>query len=240
MKCIFQMILLVVLCCYNPLSAQEEKNTKYAVKLYYGMSYSWDNSTSGTLSDGTYQTYERQRFSLSSFTPALTIFKPKSMHEFGLPGLSFSRERSLSEIVNENDNMEIPTSGGIYKRFQLTLPYEYAYRLWNISDKWSFLAGVRTSASMILTDQTPYVSNLFPRTGNQFGVGVSLVPRLNFSLGNKWFLDFNTPISTVSFVHYRGKVEDPTVPSSERLDTETKFTFFNEVLSFRLGLGLKL
>ena len=214
MKRIFQMTLLVavILCCLNPLSAQEEKERQYAVKLYYNYQ---PNTT-------------------SFLTPSLFIQKRKASHEFELSQLGLG-------IRNEIDTREYDSGEEVLRRtdsyFSIGLKYEYGMKFLGISEKFDFSlhASAEPYFNIYKSDIEPDNERL--RRGSTVGGRLYLIPRGTYMISDRWFLDVNFPIEMMDIVSakYQYNASD-----NEQTSIRNTLSFFDSTLRFRVGIGLKL
>lgn len=216
MKCILKMTLLMVLglYCLNPLSAQEEKTTQYAVKLYYNY----------------------QPNAMSYLTPSLSIQKPKASHEFELSRLRVGTSNRV--YVTEGDSGQDVFDSRYDYNFGIRLKYEYGFKFLAINEKINFSlhASAEPYFNFFKTDNN---SDIQGRSGSGSTIGgqLHLIPRGIYDISERWFIDVNFPIELMNI--YRTKSYSRT-QGYERLSRQNNFNFFDNLLRMRVGIGLKL
>jgi len=216
MKCIFKITLfvIVVLCCLNPLSAQEEKNTEYAVKLYYN----YQPEVTGY------------------FTPSLLILKPKASHEFELSRLRIRAANGVDKI--EDDSGQDTVSGAGYNyNFTLGLKYEYGFKFLTIDEKFNF--SLHASAEPYFGFFKTNIRNDGQRLSRRSLIGgrLNLIPRVIYDIDERWFVDVNFPLEMMNVSR---AISHHEILDSERSSIQNDFYFLNNVLRMRVGIGLKL
>ena len=72
------------------------------------------------------------------------------------------------------------------------------------------------------------------------GVVLSIIPRLNYNIGERWVLDLNIPVNLADMNRNMEKVENPSTEVSEQKTTSTEFLLLPEKFQVRLGLGLRI
>lgn len=216
MKCILKMTLLavVVLCCLNPLSAQEEKTTEYAVKLYYN---------------------NVQPNARGYLTPSLLILKPKASHEFELSRLRMGTSNGVDKIEGDS-GQEAVFSGGYDYNFAFSLKYEYGFKFLTINEKFDF--SLHASVEPYFNFSKRNINSDYQvSSGNTIGGQVHLIPRSIYALSERWFVDVNFPIQLMNISRAKSYSENS---GYERISIRNRFDFFDNVLRLRVGIGLKL
>lgn len=226
MKCTLRMTVLAVavLCCLNPLSAQEEKNTEYALKLYHNYFLSVNKSE--------YNSTKRVYSNAGNITPSFLISKPKTFHEIELADLRFGRWRRTYETDSIGGNADRRSYD-----FRLQLKYEYGVNLLTIKEKLRFSLSAAAEPFLVFYRD---VDNLDDRLSKRVagGTRLFLIPRGTYSIGKRWFVDVNFPIEMMYFEAAR-LYRDPPL-QGENVFTNSYVNFFDNVLRFRVGIGLKL
>ncbi len=214
MKRIIQITLLtaVIFSCLNPLSAQEEKKTTYALKLYYN----------------------HQPNAANFLTPSLFIQKKKASHEFELSqlGLGIGNEIDIDGYNGGEDDFERTDA-----YFSIGLKYEYGMKFLNINEKFDFSlhASAEPYFNIYKSSVAPY--NERHRNGRILGGRFSLIPRATYTISDRWFVDVNFPIELVDVVSAKHRY---IVSGNDRTSIRNSLSFFDRTLRLRVGIGLKL
>lgn len=225
MKCIFKMTLLAaIFCCLNPLFAQEEKTTEYSLKLYHNYFLSVNKSE--------YNSTMNVSSNAGSITPSFLISKPKTFHEIELAYLRSGRWRQTYETDSISGNPDRRSYS-----FKLQLKYEYGVNLLTVKEKLRFSLSAAAEPFLIFDRD---VDNLDDRLSRRVGGGtlLFLIPRGTYSIGKRWFVDVNFPVEMMQFYAYRGYIAPPL--QGENVFTNSYVNFFDNILRFRVGIGLKL
>lgn len=231
MKRILKMILLVptMLCCLNTLVAQEEKETIYALKLYFNYNQSVMESTTGSSTQPGYLN--------GNFTPSFTILKPRTFHEIELANLNIRKNKA----VYERDD-----SIGLYSSFDKLNSHSFAFKLKyeygvNLVATNEFKFSLSAAAEPYFT----YLNNKIEGSRellserNTVGGQLYLIPRGTYDIGERWFVDINFPIEIMHIYREESRERSPLF-GRDYIRTNSSMDFFNNVFRFRVGIGLKL
>ena len=133
----------------------------------------------------------------------------------------------------------IPTEGNNSNEFILGLRYEFSYSLpiFQEESKFNVELGLGASTSYYTIKHLPFVSNVFPRQNSNLDLSIQLIPRLNYSLNENWYLDFNVPFNGVMFRYEMQKVENPAFSSDQQKETSFSLDALPSQYEVRLGLG---
>lgn len=216
MKRIFKITLLVAvaLCCLNPLSAQEEKTTQYAVKLYYNNGHP---NARGYL------------------TPSLLILKPKASHEFELSDLRIGIRNSIDE--REDDNGQNSSYRTNDFNFGLRLKYEYGIKALEIKEKYKFSLHASAESYFNIFKRNRETNGETLSVGKSVGGSLYLIPRGTYDISERWFLDVNFPIEMMNIARTISHDETGIYGQSS---IQNHFNFFSNIFRLRIGIGLKL
>ena len=72
------------------------------------------------------------------------------------------------------------------------------------------------------------------------GLYLSVIPRIEYSINERWYFDLNIPVAIVTTHYTVIKNEDPLLSSEER--TKEYMDFYNTPVSLaiRLGIGFRI
>lgn len=87
---------------------------------------------------------------------------------------------------------------------------------------------------------SPMVSSSFPAKGHMVGANLFLIPRVQYIINKKWFIDLNIPLHLAGIEANIKRIENPTMPDHERGTSTIEFSEFPAIFQFRIGLGLNL
>lgn len=123
-----------------------------------------------------------------------------------------------------------------------------------ISFRYEYIVNFRKSKSSRFAPSLGYSGNPYfeseqflPEKANEYKNGqitiggrVSVIPRLIYYLGARFYMDLNLPICVMDMYYRVNQNENPSIPSNQRRISTFNFELFPKLLSARLGVGLKL
>lgn len=207
------LFIVTVLFCLNPLFSQEEKTTQYALKLYHN---SLQNSP-------------------GKLTPAFSILKPKTSHEFELSQLKIGINNK-AEVI-DNDGQDFSSYTRNTSNFGIRLKYEYGIKFLAIDEKFDFSLHASAEPYFSYLKTTAEHDNKTLSSNNVVGGRLLLIPRFINPIGERWFVDVNFPVEIMHIYRTRSYYERS---GSERSSSQSYAGFFGDLLQFRIGIGLKL
>jgi len=214
---IFKTILLAaaIFFCLNPLSAQEEeKTTQYTLKMYYNNSR---QNASGYL------------------TPAFSIVKSKTSHEFELSQLKIGIN-NRAEVIGY-DGQDISSHRRNTSNFNIRLKYEYGIKFLTINEKFDFSLHASAEPYFNYSKTTTERDDKILSRNNSVGGRLFVIPRVIHPIGKKWFVDVNFPVEMMHIYRGQNYIDGP---GSERSSSYSYTGFFGDLLRLRIGIGLKL
>ncbi len=122
----------------------------------------------------------------------------------------------------------------------ISMRYEYIYRFTKAVDRKfdiSLGAGINPYFSNI--SEEPAISNQWPTQERNMGAFFQVVPRIQFNLSSKLFLDLNVPFCVFNYNHRRLEREDPQLIEELNVQTYTDNTLLPEIYSVRIGVGFR-
>ncbi len=84
------------------------------------------------------------------------------------------------------------------------------------------------------------ITTVFPEQYQAAGVRFFAIPRLNYSLSDRLYLDLNFPVAIHDAKVVSAKHEDPTIPINDRRRTSFETESFSPLFSARFGVGIRL
>lgn len=207
------------------------------VKLYTNFDYTpkYLYNDSDTLRE-----YEKE-FNGFNFSPALVFYTPNgNSSEIEISRFRFSniynKEYSLIDSIGAVENI---FSEDHEKQFELFLRYEYKLALFKRKEWERIKPGIGFSASPYIqwNKRQPELSNEFATSRTTVGLFLSVIPRVEYKLNDRWYLDLNIPLSIVTMNYITTKTNSPNLPIDER--TEHIIDFHNGpiALAIRFGVG---
>ncbi len=187
--------------------------------------------------------YERE-ISAFNFSPAIVFYNKKgNSTEIELSRLRYTNSFNEEYSVYDSTGMVYNTISGKYeKQFELFLRYEYKVSLFK-KKNWKTIRPIIGFSAMpfVSWNKTqPLLSTEFETSKTIMGIYLSVIPRIEYIISDRWYVDLNVPIA-VSTSHYTIiKSEDPALDLNERVIEI--MDYYNTPISFsiRLGLGFKI
>ncbi len=226
---------------------QESTNDRKSidVKLYTNFSftpqylYYENDSTNGSSRNG-----YKENINIFNFSPSIVFYNKKgNSSEIEISRLNFSND--YNKEYNELDSTGAilnTISESKQKHFDLYLRYEYKWRLFKKKDlgKFKTILGFSGTPFVSWNKYEPMLSSENPYSTTTVGIYLSVIPRIEYSINKKLYLDLNVPISVVTANFTSTNNEDPTLPVEQR--TQSTFDFYNGPLSYaiRFGVGLRI
>jgi hypothetical protein len=233
-------ISLLLLFVKNNWAQNTNLDYKRAIKIY----------NLSTYQRSSYTTYEATR-SIEESNKNWEIFHPTiafqwrtkkaNFHELELTNLGLNKNIQETGVnYYANPNMSFVANG--YKRTStfISLRYEFILNLIKSKDvKWVPSLGFAYGIFYKRLKYQPIVSTSFPQYNQSISGIISVIPRLNYHINSRFFLDLNFPISFVSTTYNSTRLENPSIPEDNRKVYNYDMDFF-PMFTTRLGVGLKL
>lgn len=226
------------------LFAQENDNHK-TIKLY--TNFGWANTEETLSFDTTNWTStieQNQEIQMGHFSPSVSISLANgNFHEFELSRLLFNHTNSVTNLVIDSTGKTVQTIAG-QKTTNVLLGFRYAYDMMLFKKKegtkiQSYL-GFSANPYFSNSKYVPIVSASYPTNQNNIGVTLSIIPRLNYNLNDKWFLDFNIPINIIDVNWTFKSDQNPALIEQLQTTTTGEFSTFPRKFLFRFGVGFRL
>lgn len=236
-------ILSVLLLSFNLFSQEFTESVDF--KLYTNFDYSPKyiyhdiESASGT----TLREYEKE-INGFNFSPAIVFNNKKgNSNELEISRFRFSNNYSKEySILDSTGAVENTLPGSYNKEFELFFRYEYKLHLFKKKDweKIKPILGFSATPFFQWNKSEPSRSNEFSSSNTSVGLYLSIVPRVEYVINERWYLDLNIPIALVTTHYTRIRHDNPTLPIDERV--VSIFEFYNGPVSFaiRFGIGIKI
>jgi hypothetical protein len=223
----------------------QEQAEKIDVKLYSNFDYNpkymyhRPDSTYGT-SDVEYN----REINGFSFSPAIVFHNSKgNSHELELSRLSYKNSYIKKYYVKDSSENHIDIySGELKAQFEVFLRYEYKILLFKKKDwkKLRPIIGFSATSFYHWEKEEPMMSSLFSESISSLGLSLSLVPRVRYNLNDRWYLDFNVPVSILTASYTTYKNEDHALSIENR--KKSIIDFYNTPISLavRFGIGFTI
>lgn len=216
-----------------------------SLKLYtnFNLTAFYPDTSSNNQPGFTRMNYEKE-MSVFNFSPAVVFHNKKgNSHELELSRLWMQKQfLETYDVLDSTGQTVNIVSGETVSRFHIQLRYEYTIGLFKKKNWKKLNSAIGFSAAPFYKwEKYSYsVSMPFPVSKSAFGIYLAVIPRIQYNLTEKWYLDLNVPITLVTMQFNNEKNEDPSIPVEQR--TNSTIGFYNTPFGYavRLGLGLRL
>ncbi len=214
-------------------------------KLYSNFDYSskYINYGADTVNGVTINEY-RKEVKGFNFSPSLVFYTEKgNSSEIEISRLDYSNKYYKKySLVDSTGKLLNVLSGNSQKQFELYLRYEYKLGLFKNKDwkKMKLILGFSGTPFVVWNKIDPVLSTEFTQKETTVGLYLSVIPRIEYSINEKWYLDLNIPLALATTHYTTMKDENPTLPIKER--TKTIIDYYNGPVSFaiRFGIGFRI
>jgi hypothetical protein len=215
----------------------QDLSKKIDFKLYTNFDYTpkYLYNDSDTLRE-----YERE-INGFNFSPAL-VFNTQSGNssEIEISRFRFSNIYNKEySTINSTGAVEDIISGDYKKQFELFLRYEYKIGLLKKKGWERFKPVIGFSATPYIkwNKNIPGLSNTFSTSRTTVGLFMSVIPRIEYKLNDKWYLDLNIPLSVLTMDFITNKADNPNLPIEERTVHTVEFYNGPIAVAVRFGVG---
>lgn len=239
-------IILLLFVSAHIFGQENTKETKQIdLKIYTNFSFTSNYTELGKGSiNGTTKLEHTKGFDGFRFSPAIVFYNKKgNSSEIEISRLKYSNNYKEEYISLDSTGAKLTTvSGYTQKEFEFYFRYEYQLRLFK-KKNWKTIKpslGFSATPFVAWNKTEPVLSTEFASSKTIIGVYLSVIPRIEYAINEKWYLDLNFPIA-IATAHFTSmKNEDPSLSSEE--SNINNFDFYNAPWDFaiRFGLGFRL
>ena len=166
--------------------------------------------------------------------------KKGQSREIELTHLSFKNEDQHMNYISDSMSLVAVTSGNKVSTATIGLRYESTFlQTTPKSSKTTFSVAYAINPFLKILHTVPYTSSSYPASKTSLGMNAFLVPRMNCNLSSKLFIDFNLPLNLFSVYKVRTSNSDPAIQVSRQQNSTFNFDALSNVLSARIGIGIK-
>lgn len=163
-----------------------------------------------------------------------------NMHEIELTNLDLGSVSSES-VLQYTPGAVVPFSGGKTKQTYIALRYEYILNFMkNRDSRWMPALGLAAMPYYKRSSYSPVLQTEFPIAETRTGVKAFVIPRLNYALTSRLFLDLNIPLCVADMNIQHNSKKNPNLPVAEQKNNTGNFEGVPGFYSIRLGLGLNI
>lgn len=228
------------------LQAGAQDNTpNMAIKLYGNLSLLYDRfQTPADTAKGTTTVFINKTQNAGNITPGFAWFHQNgNFQEFELIRLSvYHSETALFTQNNQTGGLTNKNQTVNSSQFALVTRYEYNRQMGrkNENKKLTWYAGMAVRPFYTFYKFLPQSSNSFPEKSHAFGLSLAVVPRINYALSKKWFIDVNIPITLAENRNQALRVQNPAFTAQQQKSFTVNYTLFPSHFSGRFGISYRL
>lgn len=214
---------------------------RVAVKLYTNFDYSpkYIHHESDTTNGITLVEYEKE-INGFNFSPALVLYNKKgNSSEIEISRLRYSNNYNKEyNDIDSTGNVVNILSGNRIKQFELFIRYEYKLYMFKNKD-WKTIKpiiGFSTTPFVQWSKLAPLLSTEYSSSKTSVGLYLSVIPRIEYVINERWYLDLNLPLSLITTHYTTIRDDNPMLPQNERV--ESFFDLYNGPVSFAIRFGI--
>lgn len=231
-------VLLLSIAGFFSYAQNKNINARYAVKLY-NLS-SWQKQEQPYF-QGIYSGVTTQK-EFKPFNPTVA-FRIKNarnnFHEIELTEFKVGSEDFLSTL--DQSGVTIPMAGGKTNTTAIAIRYEYTLNFnKRKNSKLMPAIGLALMPYYQRTNFTPVLATEFPAIKTQIGAKGFLIPRLNYAISSRLFLDVNVPFCVTDMYAEIKNAKNPILTQQEQKNDTGNFDGVPQFYSFRVGVGLNI
>jgi hypothetical protein len=151
----------------------------------------------------------------------------------------FSVTDEIVTIINPQGQPQI-THGYRSQTSGLGLGLEAHRQIGNGDGKLNFRLGGMTSLNFSHQNFSPKISTSFPFRTSQFGVGLSVIPRVEYRINSRCNFSLSAFLPFMELGFNQTTSENPRIPKVQRRVSTTDLNLFENPTHFRFGLAYKL
>ena len=223
----------------------QEQTERVNFKLYTNFDYSPKYINHESDIDDGYSLRENEKeINGFNFSPALVFFNRKgNSSEIEISRFKYlNKFNKVYTVIDSTDAVGSTLLGSYDKQFELFVRYEYRLHLLKNKNEKALKPIIGFSATPFFqwNISDPVLSNEYPSSKASIGLYLSVIPRIEYAINERWYLDLNIPLALVTTHYTRIRHDSPLLPENKRL--ETIVDFYNGPVSFaiRFGVGIKI
>lgn len=205
---------------------------------------SYEKITAYTYADSLMLTERSTNSTLQYLHPTLAFqweSKNQNFNEVELINFYINKNRRVREQLDSLGRVETILSTKILHSSAISFRYEYIVNF-RKSKSSRFAPSLGYSGNPYFESEqfVPEKANEFKNGQITIGGRVSVIPRLIYYLGARFYIDLNLPICVMDMNYRMYQNENPSIPDNQRRISNFNFELFPKVLAARIGVGLKL
>lgn len=229
---------LLVLSCCSAYAQNRYLDYKYAAKLYNLTTVADKNQLYRDSNYVRTASFDKIAYPAAAFQIAT---KKKNFHEIELSDLTIGRSDELTERIYPDQTTTEPVSGALTTVTSIAVRYEYIQMFGKKKDHKLIPAiGLAAMPYYNRYSTEPAISALFPTRDNLFGIRGFIVPRLNYHISKRVYLDLNVPVNIFDAQQHGTNTLNSALPAEQRTTSSFNFNALPGYYSVRFGVGVKL
>ena len=218
----------------------QDLSKRVDVKLYTNFDYTpkYLYNDSDTLRE-----YEKEMNGFN-FSPALAFYTQKgNSSEIEISRFRYSNNYNKVYSVIDSTGSTVDVFSDDYeKQFELYLRYEYKLALFKKREWEKIKPVIGFSATPFIqwSKYQPLLSNEFSTSRTTVGIFISVIPRIEYKLNDRWYLDLNIPLSVLTMNYITNKNQSPNLPIEERTEHIVDFHNGPIAVAVRFGAGFMI
>jgi hypothetical protein len=213
--------------------------SKYAIKL--NNLVSWEEAT--TTNTNFLYTSTTTNKKIDLFDPTVSVrvrSKNNNSHEIELTQFEWNKSENTTVYTYPN-GINITVAGGKTTITNIALRYEYILNFCKgQNSKWMPALGFGAMPYFQRQHLEPALTNEYPGTATKLGMKAFVVPRINYAVSSKFFIDFNIPLCVSDLYFRKDNTTNPNLTISEQKSNTFNFDAAKNILSFRVGVGVNI
>ncbi len=186
----------------------------------------------------------QQEYNFGYFSPALTkTLSNGNFQEIELSRLIFNHRDDDFVIINDSSGMTVDIlSAQKTTQFHLAFRFEHNLMLFKNREEMKLRPyfGFALSPYLMISDFVVKDQSVFPISEISSGLVLSIIPRVNYAINDRFFLDLSIPITFYEAKMLSSNYENPILNPSERNTRSIELEMFPNHFLIRIGAGLRL
>lgn len=180
------------------------------------------------------QTNEVDHVNFSRISVALTV-KRKVVHEieFFIPEMSKSPDRLRFPMNYEFRKDPRWASNASAYAFR----YEISKSISSDRSPLKVAIGAALHPYYVSIEHTPVIDLIYPSSARWYGASLNLIPRLTYTISERFFLDLNIPVKAFDYRFHKEQVNNPAIPVRQQVNQYAESIFFEGAYTIRFGVG---
>lgn len=225
-------------------TGQESPKTK-SIKLYSNYSWISTQTNIGFDTTGRVSTIARNLdVQLGYLTPALAFTSANgNFQEIELSKIVIGNTRN--EVLNIVDSTGQSSLASSLRTRNNMIAFRYEYDLLlfkkkKADSKLKSYLGLSVNPYFSNTKYSSSIASMFTTSQQSFGALVAFIPRINYNVNERLFVDVNLPINLMDMNVTTERAENPAIPVPQRSISTLNFSQLPDQFLVRFGVGFRV